>query len=432
VVSAAFSLDGTRVVTASYDKTARVWDAGTGKPLTGPLKHQDRVQTAVFSPDGNRIVTASEDQTARVWDFPVDQGTLEQWSVIAARSPFVLNGAAYMRRALPRHFTPAPQTSESALAAPVLDAATPLPDGFPAVGAPALTGTLADRPFVAKKAALRVLVGGARLEINSWTTGVPCEPQLAPHPDQLYIEVMFGEARAVAGAIIRPDDPGVVAIYQTPTHTPVKGSAATVVFDKIGADHATGRVLLIAPDGTHVAGSFDAVVCASPQRAADATSPRELHGLRWGARVEPTAIPAEPVAAILIGRPAAPVAIEAIDWQAGDYAQHEFHFFMTRPAEPCALDQLSPGFNIGLHGLAAGDTANMRLSTVTRIGGPHGVVIWDEPGNVVGLEGSGYLSARIDAVTPNEIRGRLFAWFNDPSKSMIAGAFTATNCHVKP
>ena len=43
VVSAAFSPDGTRVVTASFDKTARVWDAATGKPLTSALEHQAEV-----------------------------------------------------------------------------------------------------------------------------------------------------------------------------------------------------------------------------------------------------------------------------------------------------------------------------------------------------------------------------------------------------
>jgi WD40 repeat protein len=68
VVSAAFSPDGTRVVTASRDKTARVWDAATAKPLTSPLAHQDQVWTAAFSPDGTRVVTASLDKTARVWD----------------------------------------------------------------------------------------------------------------------------------------------------------------------------------------------------------------------------------------------------------------------------------------------------------------------------------------------------------------------------
>jgi len=54
------------VVTASWDKTTRVWDAATGKPLIGALEHQDRVASAAFSPDGTRVVTASYDKTARV------------------------------------------------------------------------------------------------------------------------------------------------------------------------------------------------------------------------------------------------------------------------------------------------------------------------------------------------------------------------------
>ena len=35
---------------------------------TGPMRHEDRVNAASFSPDGRRIVTASWDKTARVWD----------------------------------------------------------------------------------------------------------------------------------------------------------------------------------------------------------------------------------------------------------------------------------------------------------------------------------------------------------------------------
>jgi WD40 repeat protein len=68
VLAAAFSPDGTRVVTASADRTARGWDARTGKPLTEPLAHQGKVTAAAFSADGTRVVTASDDRTARVWD----------------------------------------------------------------------------------------------------------------------------------------------------------------------------------------------------------------------------------------------------------------------------------------------------------------------------------------------------------------------------
>src|SRR6266576_2259605 len=68
VNSAQFSMDGQRVVTASTDKTARVWDASSGKSLGEPMKHEERVNSARFSPDGQWVVTASADGTARVWD----------------------------------------------------------------------------------------------------------------------------------------------------------------------------------------------------------------------------------------------------------------------------------------------------------------------------------------------------------------------------
>jgi WD domain, G-beta repeat len=68
IYSAQFSPDGQRVVTASRDKTARVWDAATGKQIGEPMKHEGEVNSAQFSPDGQRVVTASSDKTARVWD----------------------------------------------------------------------------------------------------------------------------------------------------------------------------------------------------------------------------------------------------------------------------------------------------------------------------------------------------------------------------
>jgi dipeptidyl aminopeptidase/acylaminoacyl peptidase len=68
VISAEFSPDGQRVVTASQDKTAGLWDAASGKPIGEPMKHEDEVNSAQFSPDGQRVVTVSGEETVRLWD----------------------------------------------------------------------------------------------------------------------------------------------------------------------------------------------------------------------------------------------------------------------------------------------------------------------------------------------------------------------------
>jgi WD40 repeat protein/TPR repeat protein len=74
--SAAFAPDGRRLVTASYDKTARIWDASTGQQLLLLSGHTGRVRSAAFSPDGLRVVTASNDKTIRLWDATTGQQQL--------------------------------------------------------------------------------------------------------------------------------------------------------------------------------------------------------------------------------------------------------------------------------------------------------------------------------------------------------------------
>ncbi len=66
--SAAYSPDGTKIVTTSRGGVGRLWDTTSGKLLAELTGHADTVAMASFSPDGTRIVTASWDGTARIWD----------------------------------------------------------------------------------------------------------------------------------------------------------------------------------------------------------------------------------------------------------------------------------------------------------------------------------------------------------------------------
>ena len=70
VTGLAFDADGSRIVSSGLDGTFRVWDARAGQVFHG---HQDAVTAIEFSRDGKRIVSSSLDHTIRQWD--VDQGT---------------------------------------------------------------------------------------------------------------------------------------------------------------------------------------------------------------------------------------------------------------------------------------------------------------------------------------------------------------------
>jgi WD40 repeat protein len=68
VASAAFSPDASRIVTGSWDNSARVWDAATARDVLKLVGHTRHVNSALYSPDGAWILTASDDATAILWD----------------------------------------------------------------------------------------------------------------------------------------------------------------------------------------------------------------------------------------------------------------------------------------------------------------------------------------------------------------------------
>ncbi|MCA9258033.1 MAG: protein kinase, partial [Planctomycetales bacterium] len=65
---ARLSPDGSAIVTASVDGTARLWNSATGGLMLPPLPHEGAVTWAEFSPDGRLLATCADDNMMRLWD----------------------------------------------------------------------------------------------------------------------------------------------------------------------------------------------------------------------------------------------------------------------------------------------------------------------------------------------------------------------------
>ena len=62
--SVAISPDGSKVVTGSYDQTAKIWNMADGSwiaDLSGPHGHTREINSVAISPDGSKVVTGSRD-----------------------------------------------------------------------------------------------------------------------------------------------------------------------------------------------------------------------------------------------------------------------------------------------------------------------------------------------------------------------------------
>jgi WD40 repeat protein len=82
---AAFSPDGTRIVTAHgrggrSDACVCIWDAQSGQPVHAPIKHAAFVYHVAFSPDGRRLLTVAgaDGEDAHLWEcdtwLPIGRG----------------------------------------------------------------------------------------------------------------------------------------------------------------------------------------------------------------------------------------------------------------------------------------------------------------------------------------------------------------------
>lgn len=77
VWNAAFTPDGSRIASASFDGTVKVWDIKTGQPLFALHGHTDKVRSLAFRPDGKHLASAGDDGMVKVWDVATKQELLK-------------------------------------------------------------------------------------------------------------------------------------------------------------------------------------------------------------------------------------------------------------------------------------------------------------------------------------------------------------------
>jgi hypothetical protein len=105
-------------VTASDVDNTQIWDAKTRAAIAKLEGHTDIVESAAWSPDGTRIVTASDDKTARIWEaWPLLTADTVTYSSVTAVRGLTAEERALVFREVPNRGLPAQTTA----AAPVQD-----------------------------------------------------------------------------------------------------------------------------------------------------------------------------------------------------------------------------------------------------------------------------------------------------------------------
>src|SRR5262249_1021472 len=61
--------DGRFLVSASHDRTLKIWDLMNGRPVRTLAGHRGRVSAMVVTPDGRYALSGSLDGTLKLWDL---------------------------------------------------------------------------------------------------------------------------------------------------------------------------------------------------------------------------------------------------------------------------------------------------------------------------------------------------------------------------
>ena len=85
----AVSPDGQYIISASSDKTLKIWELETGKERCTFAEHSSWVNGVAVSPDGQYIISALSDNTVKMWELK----TGKEVQILAGHSDLV-NGVA--------------------------------------------------------------------------------------------------------------------------------------------------------------------------------------------------------------------------------------------------------------------------------------------------------------------------------------------------
>jgi hypothetical protein len=92
----AFSPDGCRILSTSWNYELRIWDAASGKKLAEPAGHPHSIEDCAFSPNGSRMMSSSLDGTLRLWDADTgnESATLVRSGGRFSNNSFLPDGSA--------------------------------------------------------------------------------------------------------------------------------------------------------------------------------------------------------------------------------------------------------------------------------------------------------------------------------------------------
>ncbi len=219
VMMATFAADDGRVVTASSDQTAKLWDAVTGAELQTCSQHTGPLYCLAVSADGRTLVTGAQDNTVRVWDLPLSHpirrvtapGAAVMGFAFSPDGTMLLAGSADHSVRLIDLTTHAPA---AATPAPVLPTALMRVGHTSAVFATAYRNDATS--FATADATGHIMVWSPDLD----------QPlaRLQGHPGRVTALVLPNNDQRLASA----GDDGIIRVWQLPTPSPKKLVASDV------------------------------------------------------------------------------------------------------------------------------------------------------------------------------------------------------------